>query len=86
MNSDFEGFIKTPARDLKEETNRYFIRLNLSGAIASSLDVKLEGQKLSISIKTGGSSEQNGGDKNHYYRREPFYRYLLTFINFTRAG
>ena len=72
INSGAGSFTKTPALDLKEEKDRYVVTLDLPGADASSLDVKLDGQQLFIFVKTERSSEQNGGDKNQYHRRERF--------------
>ena len=72
MNSDIDSFTKTPALDLKEEADRYIVTVELPGADVSSLNVKLEGQQLFVSVKTERSSEQNEGDKNQYHRRERF--------------
>ena len=70
MNSGAGSLTKIPALDLKEEADRYIVSLNLPGADASSLDVKLEGRQLLISVKTESSNEQKGGGDNQYHRRE----------------
>jgi HSP20 family protein len=67
----FGSFDKTPETDLKDTADAYVVTINAPGADKSSLDVKLEGQQLSISIKTEvgkDSSEDNG----KYQRRERF--------------
>ena len=64
------AFIKMPALDLKEEADRYIVSLDLPGADVSSLNVKLAGQGLFISVKTESSNDQNEGGKNQYHRRE----------------
>jgi len=60
-----------PAFDLKEEADRYIVTLDIPGGNPSSLDVKLEGQVLSIVIKTEHTTNQDEGGKK-YHRQERF--------------
>jgi len=71
LNSN-DSLTKMPAFNLKEEANRYIATLDIPGGNPSSLDVKINGQQLSISIKTEHSSDQNEGNKNQYHRQERF--------------
>ena len=61
---------KSPRFDLKEESDRYLVTLDIPGGEPSSLDVNIDGRQLSISIKTEHSNEQK--DDNQYYRQERF--------------
>lgn len=65
------ALIKSPRFDLKEESDRYIATLDIPGGEPSSLDVKIEGQQLFISIKTERSTEQDEG-KNQDRRQERF--------------
>lgn len=67
------ALIKTPRFDLKEESDRYIATLDIPGGEPSSLDVKIEGQQLFISIKTERSNDQDDEvGKNQYRRQERF--------------
>lgn len=66
-----DSLTKMPAFDLKEEADRYIVTLDIPGGNPSSLDVKLEGQVLSIVIKTEHANEQDDGE-NKYHRQERF--------------
>ncbi len=67
------ALIKTPRFDLKEESDRYIATLDIPGGKPSSLDVKVEGQQLSISIKTEHSILQDDDEgKKQYHRQERF--------------
>ena len=72
FNHPFGNFDKTPETDLKENADAYVVTINAPGADKSSLDVKLEGQKLSISIKTEAAEESNNHN-GQYQRRERFF-------------
>ncbi len=70
-NHPFGSFDKTPEADLKDNGDAYVVTINAPGADKSSLDVKLEGQQLSISMKTESAKESNE-DNGKYQRRERF--------------
>ena len=74
INQGFDAFTKLPALDLKEEADRYIVKMDVPGGDASSLRVKLEGRQLSVSMKTE-RRQDNETDRN-YQRRE---RFLGTF-------
>ena len=68
-----DSLTKMPAFNLKEETDRYIATVDIPGGNPSSLDVKLNEQELSISIKTEHLNDQTKGNKNQYHRQERFF-------------
>ena len=64
---------KTPRFDLKEESDQYIATLDIPGGKPSSLDVKIEGQQLFVSIKTEHTNKQDDDTgKNQFHRQERF--------------
>ncbi len=64
-------FNKMPELDLKDQENEYVITVNAPGADKSSLEIKLEGRQVHISMKTQGEQETDT-DKSQYRRKERF--------------
>jgi HSP20 family protein len=72
MNSPLGSLSKTPDIDLQEQPDQYIITVNVPGADESSLNVKLEDRRLSISVKTEHAKDE-ADEKNEQYRyRERF--------------
>ncbi|MGR9114286.1 MAG: Hsp20/alpha crystallin family protein [Gammaproteobacteria bacterium] len=69
-NQDFGTFTKMPALDLKEEADRYIVKMDIPGADLSSLTINLENRQLSISMKTEHLQDDESGQ--HFKRRERF--------------
>jgi len=65
----FGSEIFNPSMDLQEEKDRFVVRVDLPGAKDNDVDVKLDGQQLTIS---GSLDEQNQDkdDQGHVLRRE----------------
>lgn len=63
---------KTPDVDLQEKPDRYIVTVNAPGADESSIDVKLEGQVLRISIKTEHAKDETDEKNGQYQYRERF--------------
>jgi HSP20 family protein len=76
LNSKNE-LTKSPHFDLKEEADRYIATLDIPGGEPSSLNVKIEGQQLFISIKTVRSNEQDEDEGENQYRRQE--RFIGTY-------
>jgi len=57
--------------NLITEPNRYIAMINLADAIVSSLDVSVNGRKLTISIKTDSNNNEIN-DKRDYQQNERF--------------
>ena len=70
MNRDLDAFTRMPALDLKEESDRYIVKIDMPGADTGSLSIKLEGRQLTVSMKTE-RQETEENDKN-FQRRERF--------------
>ena len=72
LKSPLGSLSKSPAIDLQDKSDQYLVTVNAPGAEESSINVKLDGQILTISIKTE-QGEQKEEDKNGDYRyRERF--------------
>ncbi len=69
--SSFEQFFskrhRTPRFDMKEQRGKYTITIEIPGADNSSIDVKTENGRLSISAKISEEKEDNS---TTYYRHE----------------
>lgn len=63
---------KTPDADLQEKTDRYIVTVDAPGADQSSMDVKLEGQVLRISIRTEQAKDEAEDKSGEYRYRERF--------------
>lgn len=59
----------TPSIDLKEEKNRFVVRVDLPGAENSNIDVRLNGQQLTIA-GTLDSKLEDKNESKHVLRRE----------------
>ncbi|MDF1584637.1 MAG: Hsp20/alpha crystallin family protein [Methyloprofundus sp.] len=62
-----DDFIKEPDVNLQEKSGNYIVTVNAPGADESTLNVKIEGQKLHISIKSEHSKDV-ADDKEGYYQ------------------
>lgn len=51
-----------PALDLKEETDRYVVTIDVPGADESSLNVELNGRQLTISVSNESEQKQTGNN------------------------
>ncbi len=72
MKTPLGSLSKIPDVDLQDKPDRYIVTVNAPGADEASMDVKLEGQVLRISIKTEQAKDETD-DKNGQYRyRERF--------------
>ena len=79
---------KKPDVDLEEKPDRYIVTVNVPGADESSLDVKLTGQKLIISIKTAQAENKTNEQQGQYKYRERFvgeFHRVLTLPGSTNA-
>lgn len=72
LNSPLGSLSKMPDIDLQEKPDHYLVTVNAPGANESSINVKLEGQILDISIKTEQGKEENSDQNNNYRYRERF--------------
>jgi HSP20 family molecular chaperone IbpA len=77
MNTPLGSLSKTPDIDLQEKPDQYIVTVNAPGADLSSMDVKLEGQVLSISIKTEHAKDESDDKNGKYQYRERFVGQLL---------
>ena len=63
---------KIPDVDLQEKPDQYIVTVNVPGADISSMDVKLDGQVLSISINTEQAKYETDDQQGKYQYRERF--------------
>jgi len=63
-------FSFSPSVDVKEEDNRFVITADIPGSDESNINVKVDGQRLTISAKTRKSSENK--DNGNMFRSERF--------------
>ena len=70
LNSPLGSLSKSPAIDLQDQSDHYLVTVNAPGAEESSINVKLDGQMLTISIKTEqGKQEEDQNDDYRYRER-----------------
>ena len=72
MNTPLGSLSKVPDVDLQEKPDQYVVTVNAPGADQSSLEVKLEGRILHISIKTEYAEDQTDEENGQYSFRERF--------------
>ncbi|MGY6276713.1 Hsp20/alpha crystallin family protein [Methylomonas sp. MgM2] len=72
LNSPLGSLSKSPAIDLQDKPDHYLVTVNAPGADESSINVRLDGQLLSISVKTDQSEQEAGGQNSDYRYRERF--------------
>lgn len=72
LNTPSGGLSKTPDVDLQEKPDRYIVTVNAPGADETSLNVKLEDQRLTISIKTAQVKDEADEKNGQYKYRERF--------------
>lgn len=72
MNTPLGSLSKTPDVDLQEKADRYIVTVNAPGADESTINVKLNDQRLLISIKTEQAKEEADDKKGTYQYRERF--------------
>ncbi len=72
MNTPLGSLTKSPDVDLKEMPDRYVVTVNAPGADESSINVKLDDQRLSISIKTEQAKAESDDQNGQYKYRERF--------------
>ena len=73
LNRGFSSLTKMPPLDLKEKKDRYIVKMDIPGADLSSLSVNLDGEQLSIAVKSERQSEdQPASGKQNFQRRERF--------------
>lgn len=72
MHTPLGSLNKTPDVDLQEKADRYVVTVNTPGADESSLEVKLDNQRLLISIKTEQTKEEADDKQGSYQYRERF--------------
>lgn len=72
MNTPLGSLSKTPEVDLQEKPDHYLVTVNVPGADEASMDVKLEGQRLRISIKTEQAKDETDNKNGGYRYRERF--------------
>lgn len=72
LHSPLGSLSKTPAIDLQDKSDHYLVMVNAPGADASSIDVKLDGQLLTISIKTEQGKQEDEDKNGNYHYRERF--------------
>lgn len=73
LNAPLGSLSKIPDVDLQEKPDQYIVTVNAPGADESSLDIKLEDQLLSISIKTEHAKNETDNQKGKYQYRERFF-------------
>lgn len=67
-----DDFIKEPDINLKEKSDRYIVTVNAPGADESTLNVKVEDQRLHISINTEHKEDITEDKEDHYQYHERF--------------
>ena len=72
MKTPLGGLNKTPEVDLQEKPDRYIVTVNAPGADESSINVKLEGQVLTIAVKTEHAKDESDDKNGKYQYRERF--------------
>lgn len=72
MNTPLGSLSKTPDVDLQEKPDRFIVKVNAPGAEESSLKVKLDDQRLQISMKTEQAKEESDDKNGTYQYRERF--------------
>lgn len=72
MNSPLGSLSKIPDVDLKEQPDHYLVVVNAPGADEASINVKLDKQRLYISIKTEQAKDEADEKNGHYRYRERF--------------
>lgn len=72
LNSPLGSLSKSPAIDLQDKPDHYLVTVNAPGADESSIDVKLDGQLLTISIKTEQGKQEDEDKNGNYHYRERF--------------
>jgi len=72
MNTPLGSLSKTPDVDLQEKPDRFIVTVNAPGADESSVNVKLDDQRLHISIKTEQAKNETDDKNGHYQYRERF--------------
>lgn len=72
MNTPLGSLSKTPDVDLQEKSDQYIVTVNVPGADESSMNVKLEDQRLHISIKTEHAKDETDEKNGKYQYRERF--------------
>jgi len=72
MNTPLGSLSKTPDVDLQEKPDRFIVTVNAPGADESSVNVKLDDQRLHISIKTEQAKNETDDKNGHYEYRERF--------------
>jgi len=63
-----KSFSFSPSVDIKDEKNKLIVTADIPGSDESNINVKLEGDQLTISANTKKSSQQNG--KGNMFRSE----------------
>lgn len=71
-NTPLGSLSKTPDVDLQEKPDRFIVTVNAPGADESSVNVKLDDQRLHISIKTEQAKNETDDKNGHYQYRERF--------------
>lgn len=72
MHNPLDNLSKTPDVDLQNKPDSYVVTVNAPGADESSMDVKLEGKLLHISIKTEHAKDDTDEKNGKYQLRERF--------------
>lgn len=72
LNSPPGILSKTPDADLQDKADHYRVTVNAPGADESSIAVKLDGQLLSITIRTEQGNRREDGNNGNYRYRERF--------------
>jgi HSP20 family protein len=72
LNAPSGSLSKIPDVDLQERPDQYIVTVNVPGADVSSMDVKLDGQILRISIKTEQTKSESDDKQGKYQYRERF--------------
>lgn len=72
MQTPLGSLSKTPDMDLQIKPDKYVATVNAPGADESSINVKMENQRLHISIKTEQAKEETDEKNGNYQIRERF--------------
>ncbi|MGZ5052551.1 MAG: Hsp20/alpha crystallin family protein [Methylobacter sp.] len=72
MKTPLGSLSRTPDVDLQEIPDSYIVTVNAPGADESSMNVKLEGQVLHISIRTEQAKDEANDKNGKYQYRERF--------------
>jgi HSP20 family protein len=73
MHNPLDNLSKSPDVDLQDKQDRYIVTVNVPGADASTMDVKLNDDRLlHISIKTEHSKDETDEKNGQYQYRERF--------------